>query len=157
VFEPGTIAQALLSLKTASEIASLIRASGLSLSEAETKMKFADLIITLADLKVQLADVRNELLERDEKIAALTKELKGKAEMQWEAPYYWAVHPDGKKDGPYCQQCFDKEGKLIRLQDNGSDYWMCKTCNSGYEGKNYRTASFGSFPRSGGDNDWMGS
>jgi hypothetical protein len=58
------------------------------------------------------------LLERDRKINELEERLDLKAKLTWEKPYYWIVDRD-KKDGPFYQQCYDTDGKLIRLQGSG--------------------------------------
>jgi hypothetical protein len=55
------ISAILTSVKTATDIAKLLKASDVSLEKAETKLKLADLIGALADVKMQLADVRESL------------------------------------------------------------------------------------------------
>ncbi len=41
---------------------------------------------------------------------------------------YW-LKTVGVKQGPFCQECFDKDGLLIRLHEQGEN-WRCLTCNS---------------------------
>jgi hypothetical protein len=67
--------------------------------------------------------------------AILEQELKN--EVKYESPYYWKVK-DGKKDGPFCQCCYDKDHSLIRLQEPIKGYWECKSCNSSYTDGNYQ-------------------
>ena len=49
---------------------------------------------------------------------ALQKELKAKLALQdkleFEMPYKRKIEEDGKKDGPFCQLCYDKDKKLFR-------------------------------------------
>ena len=47
----------------------------------------------------------------------------------------------GKKDGPFFQQCYEKESTLIMLQDNKNGYWVCNTCQNTYamKGRAYRS------------------
>lgn len=85
-------------------------------------------------------------------ITALKKKLEDKANVVFEAPFYWEIIGE-HKDGPFCQQCYDNSEKLIRLQTNGGDYWQCLTCKSGYCGPNY-SDNFGSSD-SFEDNDWV--
>jgi len=119
------------SIKTATEIAKLIKASDLSLEKAETKLKLADLISTLADAKIEVTDIQQALIEKDHQILELKDKLSIKQKLQWSKPYYWLV--DGEnKDGPYCQHCYDKFKELIRLQGIGEGYWECKACKNGY-------------------------
>lgn len=51
--------------------------------------------------------------------------------MKYQAPYYWLVEGE-RKDGPFCQQCYDKLEKLIRLQDLEDGVWGCKACKNTY-------------------------
>jgi uncharacterized membrane protein len=67
--------------------------------------------------------------------AFLKREIKTKVE--YESPYYWNVI-NGKKDGPYCQCCYDKDSSLIRLQERVKGYWECKVCKNSYPDKNYQ-------------------
>jgi hypothetical protein len=124
------------SLKTAFDIAKLIKASDFSLEKAENKLKFADLISALADAKIKSAEVQDLVSEKDEKIKKLEEALEIKQKLRYEAPYYWL--DDGpKKEGPFCQACYDTDGKLIRLQSNREGYWCCKACKNFYTDSSY--------------------
>jgi len=127
----GTISTILSSLKTATDIAKFIKDSGITLKDAETKLKLADLISALADAKIEIAAVQQTLIDKDTEILKLQDQLKIKGNIRWEDPYYWLIDND-KKDGPYCQQCYDKNGDLIRLQGDGRGFWDCRACKSDY-------------------------
>lgn len=86
-----------------------IKDSGTSLEKAEVKLQIAELISSLADIKIELADVQGILIEKDE-----------------------------GKDGPFCQQCYDNENKLIRLQGGGTSHWHCLSSKGAYIDSNYR-------------------
>ena len=132
-----TIAAAFASLKAATDIAKLIKDSGLSLEKAETKLKLAELLSALADTKIQVADVQQVVIEKEKAIRELEERLDVKAKLKWEQPYYWVV--DGEnREGPFCQRCYDKDGKLIRLQGYGGGHWDCKVCQNNFVDKNYR-------------------
>lgn len=137
----ASISTALGSIKTASEIAKLIKNSDLSLQDAELKLKLADLISSLADAKIEIAEIQSELIEKQGKISELEGMLQLKGEVTWDKPYYW-LGPVSEKNGPYCQKCFDDSNKLIRLQGNGEGYWDCKVCKSGYEDSTYSSKAF---------------
>ncbi|MBN2093326.1 hypothetical protein JW964_27120 [candidate division KSB1 bacterium] len=125
------------SIKTATEIAKLIKDSDVSLEKAETKLKLADLITALADAKIEVSEVQQALLDKDTEIRALQEQLKIKAQLKWEKPYYWLI--DGtQKDGPFCQHCYDKGREFIRLQDNGGGCWDCKVCKNVYTDSTYK-------------------
>lgn len=129
-----TISTALGRVKTATEIAKLLRETDLSLEKAETKNKLADLMGALADVKIQLADVRELLLEKDEVIRKMQEEMEIKGSMVFEQPYYWLETEKGK-EGPFCQACFDGEKKLSRLHDYGDGYWRCRVCGKNFDKK----------------------
>jgi hypothetical protein len=132
-----TIAAVLTSIKSATDIAKLLKDTDLSLEKAEVKLKLSDLYATLADAKMQIADVQDLLREKDTKIRELEEALSIKANLVYEAPYYWHIQGD-KKDGPLCQQCKDSEGKLIRLQSRGNGSWHCRTCDKIFHDKTYQ-------------------
>ncbi len=130
------LGSALGSIKTATDIAKLIKDSGTSLEQAEVKLQIAQLISSLADIKMELADVQTLLIDKDQKISELQIELKTKQSVTWSKPYYF-TETDGEKDGPFCQQCYDNEQKLIRLQGGGTKSWNCLSCKGSYRDSNY--------------------
>ncbi|MDR3553767.1 MAG: hypothetical protein P4L55_03335 [Syntrophobacteraceae bacterium] len=132
----ATIASALSSIKTAVDIAKLIKESSVSLEQAEVKLKLAELISALADAKIEIANVQEALVGKDRQIAELRELQNIRERLKYEAPYYW-MDRDGTKDGPYCQQCWDNSQKLIRLQGSTDGYWHCRTCDSGYTDQNH--------------------
>jgi ribosomal protein L37AE/L43A len=136
------IATALASVKTAIDLAKLLKNSSTTFAEAEQKLKLAELIEALADVKMEMAEVQGLLIGKNTKISELEESLKTKALLQYEDPYYWKVNDD-QKDGPFCQQCYDTEGKLIHLQSGSKGFWHCRTCKSSYKDKDYspRTSS----------------
>ena len=134
-----TISTLLGSIKTATDIAKLIKNSDLSLEKAETKLKLAELISALADAKIEVTEIQQSLLDRDAQIREFQAKLDVKGKLQWEQPYYWLS--DGqRREGPFCQQCYDTDEKLMRLQGSGDGYWECKTCKNSYMEERYRAA-----------------
>lgn len=131
-----TIAAAVASVKTAADIAKLIREGGLTLKDAEAKMKLAELVSALADARMGMADVQQTLLDRDAQIRELEEKLAIKGKMVFEQPDYYLVDGDSK-DGPYCQPCYDKDRKLVRLQGTGDGHWQCRVCGSASVEKRY--------------------
>jgi len=59
-----------------------------------------------------------------------------KQQVLWDSPYYWKVEGENK-DGPYCQACFDKDGKLIRLQPMDRGEWYCHISKITFIDKDY--------------------
>jgi len=136
----GSIATLLSSLKTATDIAKLIKDSDLSLEKAETKLKLAELISALADAKIEAAEIQQALAEKDSELRGLREQLETRDKLEWDDPYYWHKTETGRV-GPYCQQCYDKEQRLIRLQGNGEGWWECKTCKNNYTDARYRASA----------------
>ncbi|GAC28591.1 hypothetical protein [Brumicola pallidula] len=132
------LGSALGSIKTATDIAKLIKNSGTSLEKAEVKLQIAELISSLADIKMELADVQTILIEKDQIITELRNQLNTKDSVFWSKPYYF-VGQDEDKDGPFCQQCYDQEQKLIRLQGGGTNSWNCLSCKCSYRDSNYQS------------------
>ncbi|WP_019030184.1 hypothetical protein [Colwellia piezophila] len=130
------LGSALSSIKTATDIAKLIKDSGTSLEKAEVKLQIAELISSLADIKMELADVQTILIEKDQNITELRNQLNTKESVVWSKPYYF-VGQDEDQDGPFCQQCYDQEQKLIRLQGGGTKIWHCLSCKSHFKDSNY--------------------
>ena len=130
------LGSALGSIKTATDIAKLIKDSGSSLEKAEIKLQIAELISSLADIKMELADVQTILMDKDQKIVELESKLNTKESVVWSKPYYFLANGE-EKDGPFCQQCYDNDQKLIRLQGGGSKSWSCLSCKGSYKDSNY--------------------
>ena len=131
-----TIAGALGSIKTATEIAKLIKDSGTSLEQAEVKLQMAELISALADAKMEISDIQTELIARNNEITELKHKLETKESVIWEKPYYFIENSD-ERDGPFCQRCYDSEQNLIRLQGGKNGTWDCLKCGNRVYDKNH--------------------
>ena len=76
--------------------------------------------------------LREENIELREKITKLESAENIKQNLIFRDGRYYLKREVGVEDGPYCQRCWDSDGKLIRLQvGTGSDYdnWVCFVCN----------------------------
>jgi len=104
-------------------------------------------IMSLREAAIELQD-ENQVLR--DKILLLEKELEIKAKLEWEKPYYFLVDKD-EKEGPYCQLCYDKEHKLIRLQGGNRGSWFCHSCKSSFRDSSYSP----SIPRVTSGGDWL--
>lgn len=108
------------------------------------KDRFREMLEKIGNFQEALYFLREELLHQQQEKADLKAqidELKAqldlKSRVQYIKPSYWVVDGD-KKDGPFCQKCYDADRKLIRLQDYGSDRWKCQNCDKIYEGPNFQ-------------------
>lgn len=118
------------SVKSAIEIATLLKDSADSFDKAEVKLQLAELIGSLADAKMQIAKIQETLLEREREKKELLDKLNLKENLVYEKPYYWKKTTEEEKEGPFCQLCYDKDQKLIRLQDWGNGEWNCQSCKT---------------------------
>ncbi|HEX3145696.1 MAG TPA: hypothetical protein VHQ64_17105 [Pyrinomonadaceae bacterium] len=132
-----SISAALTSIKTAADIAKLIRDSESSLEKAEAKLQLADLTSALANAKLEVTEVQQLIIEKDAMIRSLQEQLELQRRLQYEAPYYWLVD-DSSKEGPFCQHCVDDDAKRVRLQGNGSGFWRCTICKNTYTDSDYK-------------------
>ena len=119
------------SIKTATEIAKYIKDTDLSLEKAETKLKLADLIGALADAKLEVVGVQQTLAEAEARVGELEQQLQTRGKLTWVDPAYW-LESDKGPQGPYCQQCYDTSGKLVRLQDHSDGHFECKACKNDF-------------------------
>ena len=128
------------SIKTATEIAKYIKDTDLSLEKAETKLKLADLIGALAEAKIVVVGVQQTLAEAGARIRELEQTLETRGKVRWEEPFYWLDDDsDGlPTNGPFCQHCYDRDSKLVRLQCDEDGYFECKVCQHSYVTKAYR-------------------
>lgn len=131
----GVFSSALASIQSATEIAKLLKESKDSLEQAEVRFKLAELMNALADARMQMADVKEALAHKEQEISSLRDELRKRDDVIWDNPYYWCVIED-KKEGPFCQKCYDESQRLIRLQGTGGR-WRCLSCKSTFTDSSY--------------------
>jgi len=134
--EIATIGAILTSVKTATEIAKMLKDSDLSLEKAEMKLKLAELVSSLADVKLEAAKIQELLLEKDRLIRDLKDTQSLKEKLTWRAPVYYLLTQNGE-EGPFCPQCYDNNQKIIRLQTYERDCWYCMTCVKTFYSQNY--------------------
>ncbi|PHQ56196.1 MAG: hypothetical protein COA30_05105 [Sulfurimonas sp.] len=126
------IAVAVGSVKSAIEIAKLLKDSADSFDKAEVKLKLAELIGSLADAKMQIAEIQEALMDSDQEKKSLLDKLNLKENLVYEKPYYWKKINEQDREGPFCQLCQDKDNKLIRLQELENNTWKCESCTRCY-------------------------
>jgi formylglycine-generating enzyme required for sulfatase activity len=94
----------------------------------------------IMELREGALEVQEENIRLREKVKELEDKLNKKENVIWEAPFYWRKDGD-KKDGPFCAQCYDKAGNLIRPLDHKNGVWTCPTCKNIYKDSSYRDPS----------------
>jgi|GEM_PF-5529206 len=85
----GSAPAIVTTIKTAIEIAKLLKNSDDSLEKVEAKQRLVEIISALVDAKSEIIDMQQLLIGKDGEVRALQEKLKIKAQLQWESPYYW--------------------------------------------------------------------
>lgn len=102
-------------------------------------------ILELREAALALQEENIELRERN---SNLEQQLDRRHSVVWEAPYYW-MQVEDKREGPFCQNCWDAGKKLIRLQQPGRvGFWTCLSCGKNVTDKSYREPEAVSIGRS---------
>lgn len=135
-----SIGSVLMSVKTATEIAKLLKDSSSSLEQAEAKLKLAELVSSLADAKLEIAEIQEVIFEKDRKIKELEEAQSLIEKMIWDDPVYIQETENGAKEA-FCPQCYDNSKKAIRLQTYDRGHWHCMTCEKDFFGKNYNSGA----------------
>ena len=83
-----------------------------------------------------ILDAQQQLLDMQKRISDLeveNKDLKGKLTIKenliYENNSYW-INKEGKKDGPFCSRCWDKNQVLLRMHPYGRAYSKCPECKN---------------------------
>ena len=79
---------------------------------------------------------QDENLDLKDRIRKLEEELKVKGEMEFDGIVYWLKDGDTKK-GPYCRICYERDGKVIHIENQGTIYY-CKVCKNGFSKTNVK-------------------
>lgn len=93
----------------------------------------------IMNLREKFQKLREENFDLREENQKLRNQLISQMTLVYEAPYYWRNEGE-RKDGPFCQQCYDSAKEQIRLQHHdgyGEGAWECKNCKSDFKDKNY--------------------
>ncbi|KAF5059752.1 hypothetical protein DSECCO2_332840 [anaerobic digester metagenome] len=88
----------------------------------------------LFEMVAELQSIIMDMVATNAELTEMVHKLEAKIQLQKTLRFdintetYWR----GKNDGPYCQKCYDKDQKLIRLRNHDAPRWACTTCNSFY-------------------------
>ena len=90
----------------------------------------------IMELREAAMELQEENLALREQVRTLEGKLALRGKIGWERPYYWMVE-DGKRDGPFCQICYDKSSTLVRLQGGKNGRWACGGCGKAFYDATY--------------------
>jgi hypothetical protein len=83
----------------------------------------------IMELREAAMELQEENLSLREKVSILEAQLKKAKELELRQGVYWMAG-DGV---PFCQFCYDKDGKLIHLEDGRLEWtheWHCRACEN---------------------------
>lgn len=77
------------------------------------------------DLLEKMADLRDQILELREENQKLKEKLleKNKNNLIFENGAYFEIKEDGRKEGPFCSVCWEKDKKMIRLKQGFAGWY----------------------------------
>lgn len=131
-----TIAAALTSIKTATDIVKFLKDSDTSIQQAEMKLKLADLLNSLADAKIELVEIQETLAIKDKKITELEDAFQDKDSLVRNFDAYFKVDENGNPTGvAYCLRCWETDHKQRQLVKNSKDLHVreCTSCGHRYD------------------------
>ncbi len=113
-------------LDTATKVFELVKKAG--------NIEAQELVMTLRGEVVELQAINNA---QASELQGLKRKSEIASQLEFDPPYYW-LEKNEDRDGPFCQLCYDKDEKLIRLQKWGqSGRWKCLSCTSIVTDKSY--------------------
>lgn len=96
-------------------------------------------------LREEAIEIQNESLTMQQRIEELEEDAASLAAMEFDGLAYWkSTADDEKREGPFCQRCFDRDRKIVRLLDRrftikfGDDVtrannYKCTVCNINFD------------------------
>ena len=104
-----------------------IKASGRS----EGLSDFIDVQMAMLDLIQKHHEQIWENVQLRQRIHELESDKARDQDLRFDGEVYWKVEGD-KKDGPFCQTCYDRDRRLARLHAGKSEAvkWNCTVCNN---------------------------
>lgn len=104
------------SLKVGTDIVRGVYAAQNALSEAELKLKMADLIVMLADARVALVSANDKVTESQAENETLRAMLETRAEVVQHLDAMYELNEHGEPTGsPYCIGCYESHFRLRHL------------------------------------------
>ena len=123
----------LTAIKQTLDITKELRSVDARLSDAEYKLRIADLVGGLLEAKEALQDARDERRNLLEQIAELKTKLSERGNFEDENGLLFSLDENKTRIGePYCNHCYVNTEKLFRLVHSiwsGANRYDCSHCN----------------------------
>ena len=132
-----TISTAIGCIKTATEIAQLLKTSDETYIRAELKLKLAELMEALADAKISISEFKEIVKKKDDRIKELESRFESDLNKQEEMIFKNGAYFTKNDDGPFCTGCYDTKHLKVRLTNMPRDFhniakYRCPNCKVTY-------------------------
>jgi hypothetical protein len=117
-------------------ITDAVSISGRLVELAKTTMTL-ELREQILELRAAVLNAQEETLSLREQLGELKCAAQDRKELTFDGYAYWRTLADGKREGPFCQRCFDSDSKAIYLQKTLPGMplkWSCTACSAAYLG-----------------------
>ena len=136
------IISGLAAIKQTLDITKDLRNIDARISDAEYKLRLADLVELLLEAREALQDAKERERLLNEEVAKLKGKLDRKPLLRDRDGLLFEINESGAQVGdPFCNQCFVKEDKLYRLQYGPHNFGShkCSNCKEiyGKRGNNF--------------------
>jgi len=88
-------------------------------------------------LVLEHVELGQKLAELQQRVRELEAEKQLADSIVFDGQAYWKLvpsdfGPEPEKEGPFCQTCFDRDGKWVRLRPGGKREikWLCSLCGT---------------------------
>ena len=127
-----TISALLTSIKTATDIAKIIKDTNHSYEMVDLKLQIVQLMDALLESKTVAMEIKEEIQEKEIEIKRLKEALQKREEVVKHGDAYFKKSDSGKPIGdPFCLYCWEVEGQLVHLSNHiGGTY--CTKCGKLY-------------------------
>lgn len=133
-----SITTALSNLKTATDLVRGIRGADLNLEKAELKIRIAELAEALTDARVAVLEAQDEIedLRRQLAEARAAQDVRGRL-VQKHKVYYVRSATGDQEDGPFCVRCYETDRRLmpvtpLPVQFSDLARFRCPQCRATY-------------------------
>lgn len=75
--------------------------------------------------------LENQCYTLEAELKSLKQQALSTQELTYEEPAYWKIQGK-KREGPFCQVCYDTTDKRVRLHSDAESGWECKVCKTQY-------------------------
>ena len=127
-----SINTALASIKAASDMVKVLKASTVSLKDAEQKFELANLIESLAEAKMSISETIDIIRKQDEKINELEAAFRLKSNLIRHKDVYYELVEGKPKGAPICSKCWEISHLAVHLTYRTRAENHCPNCKNIY-------------------------